>query len=164
MIFWWFKLTCAIEPTAFFLPFMLLILLSRPSYFILSVFLSMVLHHGDCRLPLEVTFNNLLRKFSKLLRQCHTSILHNTSSLWSLFNVVVFRSSKLCQKARDNGIPLILHPQLSYTTFALMLLIAMYTGEPTPMPIKCALTLWDDKLFPQVNRGLSDEVYYMCTC
>ena len=42
---------------------------------------------------LEVTFNNLLRKIWKLPRQCHTSILHCTSSLQSLFNVVVYRSS-----------------------------------------------------------------------
>ena len=47
MIFWGFKLTCAVEPTAFYLSFMPLILLSRPSYFVLSVFLSMVLHSGD---------------------------------------------------------------------------------------------------------------------
>jgi len=38
------------HPTAFYLPFMQLILLSGPSYFVLSVFLSMVLHCGDCHL------------------------------------------------------------------------------------------------------------------
>ena len=71
---------------------------------------------------LEVTFNNLLRRIWKLPRHCHTSILHCTSSLQSLFNVVICRSSMLCQKARATGIPLICDiftgaPQFSYTTF-----------------------------------------------
>ena len=71
---------------------------------------------------LEVTFNNLLRKIWKLPRRCHTSILHCISSLQSLFNVVIYRSSMLCQKARSTGIHLICDiftdaPQLSYTTF-----------------------------------------------
>ena len=71
---------------------------------------------------LEVTFNNLLRKIWKLPQKCHTSILHCTSSLQSLFTDVVYRSSKLCQKARDTGIPVIRDifieaPGLSYTTF-----------------------------------------------
>ena len=59
---------------------------------------------------------------SFLAWHCHTSILHCISSLQSLFNVVIYRSSMLCQKARSIGIPLIRDvfteaPQLSYTTF-----------------------------------------------
>ena len=75
-------LICAAELTAFYLLFMPLILLSTPSYFVLSVFLSMALHCGDCHL----TFNNLLRKIWKLPQHYHTSILHRISSLQSLFN------------------------------------------------------------------------------
>ena len=45
---------------------------------------------------LEVTFNNLLRKIWKLPWHCHTSILHCISSLQSLFNIVIYRSSMLC--------------------------------------------------------------------
>ena len=56
---------------------------------------------------LKVTFNNLLRRIWKLPRHCHTSILHCTSSLQSLFNVVIYHSTMLCQKARATGIPLI---------------------------------------------------------
>jgi len=119
---------------------------------------------------LEVTFNNLLRKIWKLPRQCHTSILHCTSSLQSLFNVVVYRSSKLCQKARDTGIPLIHDifteaPRLSYTTFGFNASNCnVYWRSYTDADKMCSNFIRDVKLFPQVNRGLSDEVYYMCTC
>ena len=83
------QLICAIELTAFYLLFMPLILLSRPSYFALSVFLSiwfcaMEIFIFQLR-PLEVTFNNLLGKIWKLPRHCHTSILHCIGSLQSLF-------------------------------------------------------------------------------
>lgn len=71
---------------------------------------------------LEVTFNNPLRKIWKLPQHCRTSILHCTSSLQSLYNVVICRSHMLCQKARATRISLIRDifteaPQLSYTTF-----------------------------------------------
>ena len=50
-----FKLICAVELTATLYPvFMLLIPLSRPSYFTLSVFLSMALHYGDCHPPVFI--------------------------------------------------------------------------------------------------------------
>ena len=49
MIFWGFKPTCAVEPTASYPPFRPLTLLLRPSCFAPSVYLSMALHCGVWR-------------------------------------------------------------------------------------------------------------------
>ena len=48
---------------------------------------------------LEVSFNNILRKIWGLPRRCHTSILHLTTALDSLFNVIYDRSMKLLLSA-----------------------------------------------------------------
>jgi len=82
----------------------------------------------------------------------------------------IYRSSKLCQKARDTGIPLIHNiftevPRLSYTTFGFNASDCnVYWRTYTDADKMCSNFIRDVKLFPQVNRGLSDEVYYMCTC
>ena len=48
---------------------------------------------------LEVTFNNTLRKVWSLPRKCHTSILHFTASLDSMYNTIHRRSLNLLQAA-----------------------------------------------------------------
>ena len=117
---------------------------------------------------LKVTFNNLLRKIWKLPWHCHTSILHCISSPQSLFNVVIYRSSMLCQKARATGVPLIHDifteaPQLSYTTFGFDVNYNRYWRTYTDADKMCLNFIRDVKLFPQENRGLIDEIYYLCT-
>ena len=118
---------------------------------------------------LEVTFNNLLRKIWKLPRHCHTSILHCISSLQSLFNIVIYRSSMLCQKARATGIPLIRDifaeaPQLSYTTFGFNAFsYNRYRRTYTDADKMCSNFIRDVRLFPQENRELIDEIDYLCT-
>ena len=66
-------------------------------------------------MEIVIVINNLLRKFWKLPRNCHTSIFHCVSSLQSLYNM-------LCKKARATGVSLVRDifaeaPHLSYTTF-----------------------------------------------
>ena len=48
---------------------------------------------------IEVSFNNILRRIWHLPRNCHTSILHLTARLPSLFNVVSSRSLSLVSSA-----------------------------------------------------------------
>ena len=111
---------------------------------------------------LEVTFNNLLRKIWKLPRHCHTSAL-------VVFKVVIYRSSMHCQKARSTGIHLICDIftdalQLSYTTFGFNVHnYNRYWRTYTDADIMCSNFIRDVKLFPQENRGLIDEIYYLCT-
>ena len=129
----------------------------------------MALHYGDCHPPvfihlLEVTFNKiLLRKIWKLPRRCHANILHCISGLQSLFNVVIYRSSMLCQKARSTGIRLICDIftdalQLSYTTFGFNVhnYYNPYWRTYTEADIANVLKFYlrDVKLFPQENSGL----------
>ena len=171
-IFWGFKPICALELTAFYLPFTPLILLSRPSYFVLSVFLSMALHCGDCHLPICTHWKSLLiicwEKFGKLPRHCHTSILHCISSLQSLYNVVICRSHMLCQKARATRISLIRDifteaPQLSYTTFGFNVFnYSQYWRTYSDADKVCSNFIRDVKLFPLENKALIDEIYYLC--
>ena len=74
----------------------------------------------------------------------------------------------LCQKARSTGIPLICDafteaPQLSYTTFGFINMIDSYWRIYTDADILCSHFIRDFKLFPQENRGLIDDIYYLCT-
>ena len=52
---------------------------------------------------LEVTFNNILRKIWELPRWCHTSLLHLTAALDSVFNVVCDRSLRLVNSAINSN-------------------------------------------------------------
>ena len=78
----------------------------------------------------------------KLPRHCHTSLLHCTSGLQSLYNVVSNRSISLCQRARASGSPLVCDIFkeslcLAYTSFGLNVL---NDGGPTPMLTRCVPT------------------------
>jgi hypothetical protein len=119
---------------------------------------------------LEVTFNNLLRKIWKLPRNCHTSILHSVSGLQSLHNIIIQRSKLLCLKARATGLPLIRDiftetPHLSYTSFGYNVLNQKkFKRTYNDEALACANFIRDVQLFPQVNRALLQEIYYISTC
>ena len=55
-----------------------------------------------------MTFNNILRKIWGLPRQCHTSLLHLTAAVDSVFNTVYNRSLRLVSSA-INSDSIILH-------------------------------------------------------
>ena len=119
---------------------------------------------------LEVAFNNILRKIWNLPRHCHTNILHCLSRLDSLYNVIIHRSRMLCKKARATGISIICDifeesRRLSYTTFGYNSLNCnKYKRIYTDDVKLCSNFIRDVKLFPQENRNLFHEVYYMSTC
>ena len=78
----------------------------------------------------------------------------------SLFNIVIYRSSMLCQKARATGILLIRDifteaPQLSYTTFGFNAFnYNRYLRTYTDADKMCSNFIRDVRLFPQENREL----------
>ena len=148
-----------------------LILLSRPSYFVLSVFLSMALHCGDCHLPVCAHWKSLSticwEKFGRFLGivipASFIALVAFKASLILLFIVQV------CQKARATGIPLIRDifteaPQLSYTTFGFNAFnYNRYRRTYTDADKMCSNFIRDVRLFPKENRELIDEIYYLCT-
>ena len=118
---------------------------------------------------LEVTFNNILRKIWKLPRSCHTDILHCVARLQSLHNVVIQRSKMLCLRARTTGLPLIRDifteaSCLSYTSFGLSVLNQRkFKRSYNDEAIACANFIRDVQLFPQLNRSLLQEIYFIST-
>ena len=151
---------------------MLLILLSRFFFIphLLSLYGSALWRLSSPGLrSLEVTFNNLLRKIWKLPRNCHTSILHCVSSLQTLYNIVIQCSCMLCKKARATGVSLVRDifaeaPHLSYTTFGFNALnYDRYRRTYNDADKICSNFIRDVKIFPQQNRGLTNEIYYICT-
>ena len=81
---------------------------------------------------LEVTFNNLLRKIWKLPRDCHASILHCISSV---FTVVIIVPACSVRKQEPQEFVTSSQKHLNYH------IITINTGKPTVMLIKCAQTL-----------------------
>ena len=164
IIFWGFKVICAAEPTCLLSTF----LATNPAVktllfrtFCLSLYgssLWSLVSPGLC--SLEVTFNIIILHWEKV-----GSFLVLAVSMQSLHNAVIQRSKMLCLRARATGLPLICDifteaPRLMYTSFGFNVLKRTYNDEA----IACTNFIHDVQLFPQENRTLLQEFYYISTC
>ena len=118
---------------------------------------------------LEVTFNNILRKIWGLPRQCHTSLLHLTAAVDSVFNTVYNRSLRLVNSA-INSDSIILHDvfyqssKLAYCFIGYNCVfgwkhLKLYTEQDSI----CASFMRDVLAHPTLNStSLHDDILFAC--
>ena len=118
---------------------------------------------------LEVTFNNILRKIWGLPRRCHTSLLHLTAALDSVFNTVYDRSLRVVNSA-INSDSIILH-DVFYQSSKLAYCFAgyncvfgwkhlkLYTEQDSIF----ASFMRDVLAYPALNStSLHDDIHFAC--
>ena len=117
--------------------------------------------------PLEVTFNNILRKIWLLPRNCHTRILHLVAGLHSLYNTVVARSLGLVSAALRTRSPLLaaVYTQslkLVYTSFGYNYQCGhLHWKYYSVQDALCAGFIRDVRLAPELNSQLLNDVLYI---
>ena len=120
---------------------------------------------------LEVTFNNILRKIWGLPRRCHTSLLHLTAALDSVFNNVYDRSLRLVNSA-INSDSIILH-DVFYQSSKLVYCFAGYNCVfgwkhlklYTEQDSMFASFMRDVLAYPALNStSLLDDVHFCLLC